>query len=141
MFWLNDWVFLYTLSGCRFDSSCCHEKYYCVENALLAILKMFDTVVQQWRDCSTVTGTIIQQSLARFFISGWHNSLTVTCKIFFSFFYAGRILSCHVPGIRHMIPKANLKPELKMKVVWSTCDKELGGEMKSAYENYSQSSL
>ena len=32
--------------------------------------------------------------------------------------------------------KANLKPELKMKVVLNTCDKELGGEMKSAYENY-----
>ena len=28
-----------------------------------------------------------------------------------------------------------------MKVVWNTCDKELGGEMKSAYENYLQSSL
>ena len=26
--------------------------------------------------------------------------------------------------------KANLKPELKMKVAWNTCDKELGGEMK-----------
>ena len=26
--------------------------------------------------------------------------------------------------------KANLKPELKMKVVWNTCDKELGGEIK-----------
>ena len=36
---------------------------------------------------------------------------------------------------------ANLKPELKMKVVWNTCDKELSGEMKSAYENYSKSSL
>ena len=29
---------------------------------------------------------------------------------------------------------ANLKPELKMNVVWNTCDKELPGEMKSAYE-------
>ena len=37
--------------------------------------------------------------------------------------------------------KANLKPELKMKVIWNTWDKELGGEMKSAYENYSKSSL
>ena len=37
--------------------------------------------------------------------------------------------------------KANLKPELKMKVFWNTCDKELGGEMKSAYESYSKSSL
>ena len=35
--------------------------------------------------------------------------------------------------------KANLKPELKIKFVWSTCDKELGGKMKSAYENYSKS--
>ena len=23
-----------------------------------------------------------------------------------------------------------------MKVAWNTCDKELGGEVKSAYENY-----
>ena len=37
--------------------------------------------------------------------------------------------------------KANLKPELKMKVVRNTCDKELGGEMKSAYENYFKNSL
>ena len=35
--------------------------------------------------------------------------------------------------------KANLKPELKMKVIWNTCDKDLGGEIKSAYENYSKS--
>ena len=28
-----------------------------------------------------------------------------------------------------------------MKVVWSTCVKELGGEIKSAYENYSKISL
>ena len=26
----------------------------------------------------------------------------------------------------------NLKPELKMKAVWNTWDKELGGEVKSA---------
>ena len=37
--------------------------------------------------------------------------------------------------------KANLKPELKMKVVWNTCDKELGGEIKSACETYSKRSL
>ena len=37
--------------------------------------------------------------------------------------------------------KANLKPELKTKVVWNTCDKELGGEIKSAYETYSKRSL
>ena len=30
--------------------------------------------------------------------------------------------------------EVNLKPELKLKVVWNACDKELGGEMKSAYE-------
>ena len=36
--------------------------------------------------------------------------------------------------------KANLKPELKIKVVRNTCDKELGGEMKS-YENYFKNSL
>ena len=35
--------------------------------------------------------------------------------------------------------KANLKSELK--VFWYTCDKELGGGTKSAYENYSKSSL
>ena len=28
-----------------------------------------------------------------------------------------------------------------MKVVWNTCDKELGGEMKSVYENCFKSSL
>ena len=37
--------------------------------------------------------------------------------------------------------KGNLKPELKMKVVWNTCDKGLGSRIKSAYENYSQGSL
>ena len=37
--------------------------------------------------------------------------------------------------------KANLKPELKVIVVWNTCDKELDGEMKSAYETYSKSSF
>ena len=37
--------------------------------------------------------------------------------------------------------KANLKPELKMKVVGNTCDKELGGKMKSACEHYVKSSL
>ena len=35
--------------------------------------------------------------------------------------------------------KASLKPELKMKVVWNTCDKELRNEMKSAYENFFKS--
>ena len=29
--------------------------------------------------------------------------------------------------------EANLKPELKMKVVWNTCDKEFGVEINSAY--------
>ena len=37
--------------------------------------------------------------------------------------------------------KANLKPELKMKVVRNTCDKELGREMKFVNENYFKSSL
>ena len=37
--------------------------------------------------------------------------------------------------------KANLKPELKMEFIWNTCDKELGGEMKFAYETYSESLL
>ena len=31
--------------------------------------------------------------------------------------------------------KGNLKVDLKMKVVWNTCDKGIGGEIKSAYEN------
>ena len=34
--------------------------------------------------------------------------------------------------------KTNLKSELKMKFVLNTCDKELGSEMKYAYENYSK---
>ena len=34
--------------------------------------------------------------------------------------------------------KGNLKLELKMKVIWNTWDKELGSEIKSAYENYSK---
>ena len=37
--------------------------------------------------------------------------------------------------------KANLKPELKKKVVWNTCDKEFGVEINSAYENYFKRSL
>ena len=32
--------------------------------------------------------------------------------------------------------KAKLKSGLKVKVVQNTCDKELGGEMKSVNENY-----
>ena len=32
--------------------------------------------------------------------------------------------------------KGSLKPELKMKVVRNTCDKEIGGEMKSFNEHY-----
>ena len=34
-----------------------------------------------WHGCSTVTGTILQQSLARFFNSGWHDSSTITGTI------------------------------------------------------------
>ena len=37
--------------------------------------------------------------------------------------------------------KANLKPELKIKVIWNTSDKKLGGEIKHAYGNYSKRSL
>ena len=37
--------------------------------------------------------------------------------------------------------KANFKLELKMKVVWNICDKKRGSDMKSAYQNYSKSSL
>ena len=84
-------MFVYKLSGCRLDSSCSHEKYYCVENALLPILKMFDTVVQQslaqffnshWQDFSTVPGIIRQQSLARLFNSPCKDHSTVTGTIF-----------------------------------------------------------
>ena len=32
--------------------------------------------------------------------------------------------------------KTNLKPDLNIKVAWNTSDKELGGEMKSACENF-----
>ena len=32
--------------------------------------------------------------------------------------------------------KGSLKPELKMKVVRNTCDKEIGGEMKSFNKHY-----
>ena len=31
--------------------------------------------------------------------------------------------------------KANLRPELKMKIIWNTCERKHGG-MKSVYENY-----
>ena len=101
MLWVNGWVFVHKLGGCGFYSSCSHEKYYWVENDLLPILKMFGTVVQQslaqffnshWHDFSTVAGIILQQSLARFFSSGWHDSSTVTGKIF-SFFYAGKFFN------------------------------------------------
>ena len=37
--------------------------------------------------------------------------------------------------------EASLKPELKLKVVWNTCDRELGCEIKSVNENYSKSWL
>ena len=55
-------------------------------------------------NCSAVTGMIIQQWLARLFISNgqdfffflcWKNSSTVKFTV---------EESCHVPGIRHMIP-------------------------------------
>ena len=44
-----------------------------------------------WHDYSKVAGTIVQPSLALLFNSGWHDRSTVTGKIF-SFFYSGRIL-------------------------------------------------
>ena len=31
--------------------------------------------------------------------------------------------------------KVSLRPKLKMKILWNTCDKELDGKMKSACEN------
>ena len=37
--------------------------------------------------------------------------------------------------------KANLKQDLKIKVVWNTSDKELAGEIKTTQENYFKSSL
>ena len=37
--------------------------------------------------------------------------------------------------------KQNLTSELKIKVVWNTCDKELGAERKSVNDNYFKSSL
>ena len=90
MFWVNGWVSVYELRGCGFESSSNHEKYYCVENVLLPILKMFGRIVQQslaqsfnshWHDCSTVTGMILQQSLARLFNSHWHDWSTVAVMI------------------------------------------------------------
>ena len=90
------------------------------------------TIIQQslaqlfnshWHDCLTVTGTIIQQWLAWFFNSDWHDCSTVTGtnlqqwlarqprpRIFLfsmlaEFFNSDvQFQSCHVPGIRHMIP-------------------------------------
>ena len=37
--------------------------------------------------------------------------------------------------------KVSLRPKLKKKILWNTCDKELDGKMKSACENYFKSSL
>ena len=37
--------------------------------------------------------------------------------------------------------EANLKPQLKIKIAWNTCDRKLGGEMKPVNENYFKSSL
>ena len=39
------------------------------------------------------------------------------------------------------ITKANLKSGIKMKVVRNTCDKELGGEMKSVNEKKTTSKV
>ena len=36
------------------------------------------------------------------------------------------------------ITEANLHSDIKMKVAWNTCDKELGGEMKSVDETTSK---
>ena len=69
-------------------------------NGSCVVFLVHGTILQQslarlfnsgWHDCSTVTGTILQQWLARFFNSGWHDPSTVTGMIF-SFLYAGRIL-------------------------------------------------
>ena len=60
-----------------------------------------DTIVQQleWYICSSVVGTIVQQSLARLFYSQpclfyRLDCLTVSFPV---------EELCHVPGIRHMI--------------------------------------
>ena len=37
--------------------------------------------------------------------------------------------------------EANSNPESKMKVVWNTCEKQLGGEMKSFYQKYFKNSI
>ena len=56
----------------------------------LTILKMFDRIVQQslaqffnshWHDCSTVAGMIVQQSLAWLFNSHWQDCSTVAGTI------------------------------------------------------------
>ena len=78
---------------------------------LYTLARLFNS---RWQNCSTVAGTIIQQSLARFFNNHWHDSSRVTGTIpqqwlarlfnshwqdsstvmgkIFPFFYAGRIL-------------------------------------------------
>ena len=57
---------------------------------LYGLIIYTDKIVQQsvagffnsgWHDCSTVTGTIVQQLLARLFNSGWHDSSPVTGTI------------------------------------------------------------
>ena len=59
-------------------------------NGSCVVFLVHGTILQQslarlfisgWHDCSTVAGMIIQQSLARLFNSGWHDCSTVTGTI------------------------------------------------------------
>ena len=57
-----------------------------------------------WHDCLSVTGTILQQWLARFFISdGQYFFFFLCCQNSSTVMFTVEE-SCHVPGMRHMIP-------------------------------------
>ena len=57
----------------------------------------------RWYDTLTVTGTIVQQSLARFFNSHGQDFCFFLCWQNSSAVKITVEKSCHVPGIRHMI--------------------------------------
>ena len=72
--WLNGWVFVYELSGCRFKSSCCHELLFWENNSCffgITILVLWlwgqkgTKMVPKWG----LSGTIKSQTmkLSRFF--------------------------------------------------------------------------
>ena len=107
------------------------EKYFILINELEEvlqshILQIIWTNYIHWQDCSTVTGTIAQQSLGLLFNSPWRNSSAVTGTILqqllaqffnshgqdFFFFLCWQNSSTvkitveelwHIPGIRPMI--------------------------------------